>query len=80
LAAKQVLALTSLYRVADETSQVTTALLALINNGLATGKPIHDANIVATCHANGIPRLSTHNVADFKRYSAIISVEPISVD
>ena len=77
LAAKQASALMSLYRVADETVQVTTELLALIGNGLASGKQVHDANIVATCLANGIPRLLTHNVADFKRYNALLTIEAI---
>jgi predicted nucleic acid-binding protein len=46
-------------------------------NGLAAGKQIHDANIVAACLAYGIPRILTHNVADFKRFGAIIRVELI---
>ena len=41
------------------------------------GKQVHDANIVATMLAHGIPRLLTHNVTDFTRFAAIIAVEPL---
>jgi len=77
IAAAQAAALVSLYRVADGTGAVFRELLALVQNGLAVGKQVHDANIVATCLAYGIPRLLTHNVPDFKRYGAIIRVESI---
>jgi hypothetical protein len=40
-------------------------LLTLLRAGLASGKQVHDANVVATCVAYGIPRLLTHNVAGF---------------
>lgn len=77
VAANQVLALSSLYRIADETASVTAELLTLIGRGLASGKQVHDANVVATCLAYGIPRLLTHNVADFHRYSALVTIETI---
>jgi predicted nucleic acid-binding protein len=77
LAVNQISALTSMYHVADETAQVTKELLTLITKGLASGKQVHDANIVATCLANGIPRLLTHNIADFKRYSSLITIDTI---
>lgn len=77
LAGKQASALMSMYRVADENAQVTTELLAMIGNGLAAGKQVHDANIVATCLANGIPRLLTHNIADFRRYGSLVTIEAI---
>jgi predicted nucleic acid-binding protein len=77
LAVKQVSAFSSLFRIADETSSVTTELLILIGAGIASGKQVHDANIVATCLANGIPRLLTHNIADFKRYGSMITIETL---
>jgi predicted nucleic acid-binding protein len=77
LAVAQVSALMALYRVADETAQVTNELQTLIGNGLALGKQVHDANIVATCLANSIPRLLTHNIADFKRYASMITIETL---
>src|SRR3981081_4725317 len=40
-------AIVSLYRVADGTGAVFRELLTLVQNGLAAGKQVHDANIVA---------------------------------
>lgn len=77
LAANQASALASLYLVADETAQVTAELLGLLGRGLASGKQIHDANIVATCLAYGIPRLLTHNLSDFQRYVSLVRVETL---
>jgi predicted nucleic acid-binding protein len=77
VAVAQISAVTALYRVADETAKVTLELQTLIGNGLALGKQIHDANIVATCVANSIPRLLTHNFADFKRYASMLTIETL---
>jgi len=77
VAANQITSLMSLYRVADETSQVTSELLGLIGQGLAAGKQVHDANIVATCLAFGIPRLLTHNLSDFRRFGSQVIVESL---
>ena len=38
------------------------------------GKQIHDANVVATMLASGIPALLTHNVSDFDRFRNLIQV------
>lgn len=77
IAAAQAAALTSLYRVADGTGAVFRELLPLVQTGLSVGKQVHDANIVATCIAYGIPRLLTHNMADFKRFGGMIRVESL---
>ena len=77
LAVKQVAALSAVYHVADETAGVTAELQRLVGNGFASGKQVHDANIVATCLAYGIPRLLTHNVVDFKRYASMITIEAL---
>ena len=60
-----------------ETSSVTSHLLTLLQHGLAAGKQVHDANIVATCLAYGIPRLLTHNVRDFARYASHLTIVSI---
>jgi predicted nucleic acid-binding protein len=77
VAAVQATALASLYQVADETVAVFRELIVLVQGGLAAGKQVHDANIVATCRAYGIPRLLTHNAADFLRFAAMVRVELI---
>ena len=65
------------YTVADDTANVTKELLQLIENTSTAGKTIHDANIVATMISNGIDTLLTNNVADFKRFSHLIKIEPL---
>jgi predicted nucleic acid-binding protein len=37
----------------------------------------HDANIVATMQAHGIPKLLTHNIADFARFSSMTTLLPL---
>jgi predicted nucleic acid-binding protein len=63
--------------VADETAAVTSQLLTLLQTISLGGKQVHDANIVATMLVHGIERLLTHNVADFMRFSHLITVVPI---
>ena len=76
-AVADVAAFVTMFRVADDTSDVTTKLLALVQSVPMGGKQIHDANLVATMQAYGIPRLLTHNVADLTRFGAWITVVPI---
>ena len=65
------------FRIADEASRVLDQLVALIAKIPLGGKQIHDANIVATMLAYGITTLFTHNVEDFRRFSAHITVLPL---
>jgi hypothetical protein len=58
---------------------VTAALASLFRRVPAAGRQIHDANIVATMQAHGIRRLLTHNGSDFQRYSAHITVLPLTM-
>lgn len=65
------------FEVADDTAVVTNQLLALMGNYQIGGKQVHDANIVATMLAYGIPSLLTHNTKDFERFGDIVRVEGI---
>ena len=67
------------FQVADETAVVTARLLTLLRTIPAGGAQIHDANIVATMQAYGIQRLLTENVADFARFSGVITLVPLVV-
>jgi hypothetical protein len=49
-------------------------LLAAVTCG---GKQIFDANIVATMMTGSIRRVLTHNVGDFRRFSAWIDILPL---
>ncbi len=62
------------FHVADDTAEVTAKLLALLEVVTVGGKQVHDANIVATMQAYSIGQLLTHNVGDFERFSAYITV------
>lgn len=66
-----------LFVVADDTAQVTARLLALLQEHPTGGRQIHDANIVATMLAYGIPTLLTHNVDDMNRFVGKIAVVPL---
>jgi predicted nucleic acid-binding protein len=38
---------------------------------------VHDANIVATMLEHDVHRLLTFNAADFRRFSHLITIEPV---
>ena len=65
------------FRVAEDSSQVTERLLTLMEQVPVGGRQVHDANIVATMQAYGIDQLLTHNIADFNRFSELITVLPL---
>jgi predicted nucleic acid-binding protein len=65
------------YLVADEDADVTRQWKELIKTQQVKGKPVHDANIVATMLAFGVRRLLTQNVADFRRYEPQIEIMPL---
>lgn len=66
---KQLEGIRKVCRVADETGQVTEQLLDLLKTYPTRGKPVHDANIVATMLVYGIDTLVTLNLADFRRFA-----------
>ncbi|MDQ2809721.1 MAG: type II toxin-antitoxin system VapC family toxin [Chloroflexota bacterium] len=65
------------FRVGDENRDITTRLLDLLVQHPMGGRQVHDANIVATMLAYGIDQILTHNVADFKRFSHLITILPL---
>ncbi len=65
------------FQVADDTAAVTGQLVKLMGDFQIGGKQVHDANIVATMQAYGIPALLTHNTKDFERFGEIIRIEDI---
>ncbi|MBX3617733.1 MAG: PIN domain-containing protein [Nitrosomonas sp.] len=65
------------FNVADDNLAVTEKLLNLMTRYQIGGKKIHDANIVATMLAYGIPAILTHNTKDFERFGDIVIVESI---
>jgi predicted nucleic acid-binding protein len=66
------------FRIAEDGPAVFAQLLVLLAAVSWGGKQVHDANIVATMRAHGIPSLLTHNTADFARYTGYIAVVPLT--
>ncbi len=67
----------SRFRVSEDNAIVTARLLELVQQFPTGGKQVHDANIVATMLAYGIPALLTNNTDDFTRFSGLISIVPL---
>jgi predicted nucleic acid-binding protein len=73
----QVLAFQAQFRIAEDNAIITANLRNLLSTVSFGGKQVHDANIVATMQAYGIPQLWTHNTADFARFGSLITVVPL---
>jgi predicted nucleic acid-binding protein len=65
------------FHVLDESEACLERLLQLARNVRFGGKQVHDANIVACMLENGISRLLTHNVEDFKRFKDMIDISSL---
>lgn len=65
------------FLVVEDGAHVTRQLLQLLSQIPCGGKQVHDANIVATMLAHGIPNLLTHNVVDFQRFGSVITILPL---
>lgn len=66
------------FNLAEDTDDVLDRLLQLLATHPGAGKQVHDATLVATMLAHGITRLLTFNGADFRRFGALITLEPVS--
>ena len=64
-------------RVAEDGPEVARELRSLLAVGDTRGKQVHDANIVATMLAYGVPALLTENTRDFTRWARLIEVRPL---
>jgi predicted nucleic acid-binding protein len=66
-----------------ETPAIYPAWKALVGALGVVGKQVHDARLVAVCHAHGVTHLLTFNVAHFARMAAfgrgLVVVDPASV-
>ncbi|NJL55707.1 type II toxin-antitoxin system VapC family toxin [bacterium] len=67
----------TLFRVADETPEVTRQLLALLKSHPTRGKQVHDVNLVATMLVYEIDTLLTLNVDDLKRFKDKVEIVSI---
>lgn len=72
--ARRVRILMPIFKVADETVDITNQLLSLMDTYAMGGKQVHDANIVATMQIYKIPTLFTLNDVDFNRFQSLITI------
>lgn len=61
-------------RLLDESSESLRIFRQLIDRHRIVGRAVHDANIAATMLANGVTRILTDNVTDFRRYAPEIEI------
>lgn len=66
-----------------ETPDIYSRWKALVTAAGVIGKQVHDARLVAVCHAHGVTHLLTFNVAHFARLAgfgpSVIVIDPASV-
>ncbi|MCM0021496.1 MAG: PIN domain-containing protein [Tagaea sp.] len=53
----------------QENAEAADILVSLVRRHRIVGRLVHDANIAATMLANGVTRILTDNVADFRRFA-----------
>lgn len=76
-AAANVAAFLSVMRCLDENGKVQERLAELVRTHECRGVAIHDANIVATALAHGVPAIVTENWADFRQFDGLVKVIPL---
>jgi predicted nucleic acid-binding protein len=73
----------SRFPLLEETPDIYPAWKALVGALGVIGKQVHDARLVAVCHAHRVTHLLTFNVSDFVRLAAfgpgVVVVDPASV-
>ena len=62
----------------DETLPTTSRLLDLLIQRPATGKQVHDANIVAVAVTHKASTIVTDNIAHFLRFAGLIDIENLA--
>jgi predicted nucleic acid-binding protein len=71
------------FTLLDETPAIYPAWKAIVGPLGVIGKQVHDARLVAICHAHGVSHLLTFNVIHFARFAGIapgvVVVDPASV-
>lgn len=61
-----------------ENDATVAVLRDLVRRGSATGKQIHDANVVAVALAHGARTIVTDNARHFSRFEDLIGIESLS--
>lgn len=61
-----------------EDATATARLLELVDGGAASGKQVHDANVVAVALAHGAGAIVTDNARHFSRFDRVVAIEGLS--
>ncbi len=73
----------ALFPLLTETPDIYPAWKALVESLGVVGKQVHDARLVAVCHAHGVTHLLTFNVGHFARMAGygpgLVVVDPANV-
>lgn len=64
--------------LAEDAATTTGTLVDLIGRGLAEGKQVHDANVVAVALTHGADAIVTDNARHFARFANLIAVENLT--
>lgn len=71
------------FSLLPETPDIYPAWKALVGALGVIGKQVHDARLVAVCHAHGVTHVLTFNVSHFARFAAfgpgVVVVDPTTV-
>lgn len=75
------LRLEALFTLLPDPTGLYTRWVQIVNRFGVSGKPTHDARIVAAMLAHGLTHILTFNVRDFQRYApiGIVAVAPATV-
>ena len=63
--------------VVPEGELVSAALLDLVSDGLAIGKQVHDANIVAVALTHDASAIVTDNARHFERFAHLVEIHSL---
>ena len=73
----------AIFPLLGDTLDIYTAWKSLVAAVGVVGKQVHDARLVAVCHAHGVKSLLTFNVAHFVRMASfgpgIVAVDPATI-
>jgi predicted nucleic acid-binding protein len=78
-AAAELTRLKAVFTILVETSDLYPAWEALVIKHRVSGKPTHDARLVAAMKVHGLNSILTFNTGDFTRYPGIEVVHPADV-
>lgn len=78
-AARETKKLERIFKLQPDTPTIFAEWEKLVIQHQVMGKPTHDARLVAAMMAHKMTHMLTFNTKDFKRFSGIIVVDPVSI-